>query len=105
LQDPPNFTQIGIFGSKTNHLASLPSLTLQQPKWRTNGGVSNRRKYLIGIFKFRSNCRSALASVTRLLTEKCAQFWPNIAQNGASVNKNFCPKKYLVKIRKFEVKK
>jgi hypothetical protein len=24
LQDPPKFTQIGIFGLKTNHLATLP---------------------------------------------------------------------------------
>jgi hypothetical protein len=24
IQDPPKFTQIGIFGLKTNHLATLP---------------------------------------------------------------------------------
>jgi hypothetical protein len=24
LQDPPKYTQIGIFGLKTNHLATLP---------------------------------------------------------------------------------
>jgi hypothetical protein len=32
-------------------------------------------------------------SVTRRLTEKCAQFCPNKSQNGALVNMNFCPKK------------
>jgi hypothetical protein len=30
--------------------------------------------------------------------EKSAQFCPNIAQNGAIVNKNFCPKTLLAKI-------
>jgi hypothetical protein len=25
LQDPPKFTKIGIFGLKTNHLATLPA--------------------------------------------------------------------------------
>jgi hypothetical protein len=44
-------------------------------------------------------------SVTRRLIEKCAQFCPNIGLNGALVNKKFCPKKYPVKMRKFEVKK
>jgi hypothetical protein len=40
-------------------------------------------------------------SVTRRLAKESAQFCPKIAQNGALVNKNFCPKKYLVKIREF----
>jgi hypothetical protein len=33
--------------------------------------------------------------VTRLLLLKNRPFFPNIAQNGALVNKNFCPKKYI----------
>jgi hypothetical protein len=41
------------------------------------------------------------SSVTRHLTEKCAQFCQKIAQNGALVNKNFYPKKYSVKFREF----
>jgi hypothetical protein len=32
LQDPPKFTQIGIFGLKTNHLASLRHGTYLQRK-------------------------------------------------------------------------
>jgi hypothetical protein len=36
---------------------------------------------------------------------KSAQFCPNIAQNGALLNKIFCPKKYLVKIREFKDKR
>jgi hypothetical protein len=35
---------------------------------------------------------------------KSAQFSLNIAQNGALPNKNFCPKKFLVKIWEFEDK-
>jgi hypothetical protein len=30
MQDPPKFTQIGIFGSKRNHLATLVSMSKQQ---------------------------------------------------------------------------
>jgi hypothetical protein len=36
---------------------------------------------------------------------RSTQIYPNIAQNGALVNKSFCPKKLLVKIRKFKCKK
>jgi hypothetical protein len=36
-----------------------------------------------------------------VFSEKIAQFSPQSAQNGALVNNNFCPKKCLVKIRKF----
>jgi hypothetical protein len=32
LQDPPKFTQIAIFGLKTNHLATLPT-TAAAAKW------------------------------------------------------------------------
>jgi hypothetical protein len=34
----------------------------------------------------------------RQFCEKGAKFCPNIAQNGALLDKNFCPKKFLVEI-------
>jgi hypothetical protein len=45
-----------------------------------------------------------IGSVTRRFVTKSAQFCQNIAQNGASLNNNFCPKKLLVKIWEFKDK-
>jgi hypothetical protein len=61
------------------------------------------RRQEIGIT---ANCSKKFpSSVTRCFVKKVAQFCPNIAQNGALVNKNFCPKEFLVKIWKSHNKK
>jgi hypothetical protein len=44
-------------------------------------------------------------SGTRRFVKKCARLCWNIAQNGALVNKNFFPKKFMVKICEFLDKK
>jgi hypothetical protein len=46
LQDPPKFTQIGIFGLKTNHLAALISPTTDQPVPKKAYPVKKGRKKL-----------------------------------------------------------
>jgi hypothetical protein len=46
----------------------------------------------------------SVGSVTRRLTEKCAQFCPNIAQNGALVNKNFSQRNIWSKLGNFKTK-
>jgi hypothetical protein len=43
-------------------------------------------------------------SVTRRFVKKSGKFCQNIAQNGALVNKNFCPNKFLVKLGNFTTK-
>jgi hypothetical protein len=48
------------------------------------------------------NKENEATSVTKRFEKKSAKFCPNIAQNGALLNKNiFCPKKILVKIWEF----
>jgi hypothetical protein len=55
------------------------------------------RKYKFGKILL---CANSEPSVTTFC-EKNAQFCQKIAQNGALVNKNFFPKKFLVKIWEF----
>jgi hypothetical protein len=81
-------------------LLNGPQLTNPQnvagKKWTTILRFLSRR--LTTFWTCRTTCTYILASVTRRFAEKSAQFFPNIAQNGALVNANFAQRNIWSKL-------
>jgi hypothetical protein len=67
--------------------------------------VERRNKGIATLFFKGKDFLTASSSMTRPFVKKCAQNCPNIAQNGALLNKNFCLGKLLVKIWEFKAKR
>jgi hypothetical protein len=67
LQDPPKFTQIGIFGLKTNHLATLLSVA---------SDFHNSELRLLSAAKFPALEMSKLSAAKVLISTRALEFGP-----------------------------